>query len=119
MAGIIDSLTRKQLKPKGFRYKPIYYNAEKEAFRLRVERLKAEVEAEENGEIPRKEFKGRFRSQVGKKSQFQRSIAIYNLRLMALLLAVSIGAYYLYSTGHIHSAVNQFFEVFSKKDGLY
>lgn len=119
MGGILDALTRKQQKPRGYNYKPRYYNAEKAEFKAYVERLRAERDAMDRGEYVRKDFKGAFTSQVGKKSSYQRQIAMYNLRLLIILIGICIGAYYLFQTGLINSAFDKFFDVFSKKDGLY
>lgn len=120
MAGFIEALTRKQRKPKGFNYIPRYYNPEKEEFNAMVERFRAERDAIERGETPRVNFKGAFTSQVGsKKNNYQKMIALYNMRLLIILIAVTIGAYYLFQTGKIASILNQFLTTFSKKDGLY
>ena len=118
MGGILDALTRKQQKPRGFRYKPRYYDADKAEFNAYVEKLRAERDARDRGEY-RPDFKGKFTNSLRKGSGYQKQIALYNLRLLVVLVVVCTIGYYLFSTGAIASGMNKFLEVFSKKDGLY
>ncbi|MEZ4804120.1 MAG: hypothetical protein R2852_01160 [Bacteroidia bacterium] len=118
MGGILSALTRKQPKPRGFRYKPRYYNADKAEFQAYVEKLRAERDARDRGEY-RPDFKGKFTSKTKRGSAYQRQIALYNLKLIVVLIVVCIAAYYLSESGHISKGINSFLEVFSKKNGLY
>jgi hypothetical protein len=118
VANLFDIITRNQRKPRGFNYKPMYYNAEKAAFNDYVEKLRAERDAKEKGEY-RPDFKGKFSSQVGRKTNNQKKIAVYNIRLFIILIVIGFMAYHLFNTNAFNDFVNQFFNVFSKKDGLY
>lgn len=118
MGGILDALTRKQSKPRGYHFKPRYYNEDKAEFNAYVEKLRAERDARDRGEY-RPDFKGKFTSNLRKGSGYQRQIALYNMRLLIVLIGVCILAYFLFSTGTIARGMNTFLEAFSKKDGLY
>lgn len=118
MGGLLDALTKKQQKPKGFRYRPRYYNADKAEFTAYVEKLRRERDARDLGEY-RPDFKGKFRSTARKGSAYQKQIAMYNLRLLLMLTGICILAYYLFSTGAIGKGLGKFYEIFNKKDGLY
>lgn len=118
MGGILDALTRKQRKPRGYNYKPRYYNADKAEFDAYVEKLRAERDARERGEY-RPDFKGKFTRDRRRGSAYQKQIALYNLRLFIILTGVCILAYFLFSTGAISAGLNKFLKVFNKKDGLY
>lgn len=118
MGGFLDALTRKQPKPRGFRYKPMYYNAEKADFEAYIAKLRKERDARERGEY-RPDFKGAFTSRAKKKTPYQRQIAMYNIRLLVVLTGACILAYYLFSTGTIAKGLDQFLKVFSNRDGLY
>lgn len=119
MGGLLDAITRKQQKPKGFRYKPRYYNADKAEFNAYVEKLRQERDARDRGEYIRTDFKGKFTSRAAKGSEYQKQIAMYNLRLFIILTGVCVIAYYLFSTGAISKGLHQFYEIFNRKDGLY
>lgn len=118
MANLFDILTRNQRKPRGFNYKPMYYNAEKAAFNERVEKLRAERDAKDKGEY-RPDFKGKFTSKVGRKTDNQKKIAAYNFRLLIILIGIGFMAYHLFNTNAFNDFVNQFLNIFDKKDGLY
>jgi hypothetical protein len=118
VANLFDTLTRNQRKPRGFKYKPIYFDAEKAEFKAYVEKLRAERDAVDKG-LYRPNYKGKFTSQIGKKSGYQKQMLFYNLRLLFILIGLVVGAYYLYNTGLFNTAVNKFLNLFSNKDGLY
>ncbi len=106
------------MKSRGFKFKPIYFDAEKAEFKERVEKLRRERDQIEAGDY-RPNFKGKFTSQIGKKSAFQKQMAAYNLRLLLILIGIGIAAYFLYNSNQFNSTLEQFFEIFNKKDGLY
>lgn len=118
MGGLLDALTRKQPKSRGFRYKPIYHNADKAEFNAYIEKLRAERDARERGEY-RPDFKGVFTSKAKKSTPYQKQIALYNIRLLIVLTGVCIIAYYLFTTGTIAKGLDYFLKVFSNSDGLY
>lgn len=118
MGSLLDNLTRKQQKPRGFRYKPMYFNAGKEEFNAYVEKLRAERDARERGEY-RPDFKGKFSGKLRKGSAYQKQLALYNIRLLLMLIGISVLAYYLLSTGAITKGYVEFLKIFNKKDGLY
>lgn len=118
MANFFDILTRKQPKPRGFNYKPIYHNPEKEAFNERIDKLRRERDQIAKGEY-RPNFKGKFTSQIGKKTPFQKQMAGYNIRLILVLIIICFAAYYLFTSTKINDGINHFFNTFDQKNGLY
>ena len=118
VGGVLNALTKKQPKPRGFRYIPRYYNADKEAFNTYLEKLRSERDAKESGTyVPN--FKGKFTSRIHQKSAAQKQIAAYNMRLFVVLIAVCVAGYYILNTGMIGHMIENFLNTFSKKDGLY
>lgn len=86
VTGFFSSLFR-QRKPKSFGYKPLYYNAEKEAREKRIELIKKEIALEaqtENAELRkllREKWRKNYTSHANKKSNIR-------VILIASLLAV-------------------------------
>jgi hypothetical protein len=118
VGGVLDALTKKQPKPRGFRFVPRYYNAEKEAFKQRLEKIRTERDAKEDGTyVPN--FKGKFSTHARKTSSVQKQIATYNMKLFVILVIVGIIGYYVSNTGIIRQGIEKILTVLTKKDGLY
>lgn len=119
VGGLLEALSKKQAKPRGFRFKPMYFDAGKAEFNARVDRLRAERDAADNGEYMPHNFKGAFRKSLNRSSTKTKPAQLYNLRLIVMLSAILIISYLLFQTSLIDQLVNQFLEVFSKENGLY
>jgi len=117
VGGLLEVLTKKQAKPRGFRYKPMYFKAGKSEFEAYVERLRAERDASQNGQYTPINFKGKFSRK--NQSVISRQMALYNLRLMVFLIGLISLAFFLYQTNIIDRAFRQFLDLFSKNNGLY
>lgn len=117
MGGILEVLTKKQAKPRGFRYKPMYFNAEKAEFRTYVEKLREERDASDNGRYIPTDFRGKFTRKSHRRASSQ--LAMYNLRLLVFLSILIAAAYLLFQTSIIDRGFRQFLDLFSKNNGLY
>lgn len=85
-----------------------------------VNRFREERDAAEKGESPRVNFKGAFQVRnVKKKAGYQRQMAMYNLRLIAILVVVIYLAYNFIQSPKFNYYFNQFFNSLKNKDGLY
>lgn len=80
-------------KPKGFKYKPIYYNEQKEEMKEREARIKKELGLSDSEEPFVPNIKGRFRSsRIQKYSQSRKS----TFRFLIILFALLLLAYYFF-----------------------
>lgn len=113
----MEVLTKKQAKPRGFRYKPMYFKAEKAEFTAYVERLREERDAADNGHFIPTNFRGKFARKSQRKASAQ--LALYNLRLLVFLCLLITAAYLLFQTNYIDRIFRQFLDIFSKNNGLY
>lgn len=119
MSDFVKFLTKRQAKPRGFNYKPRYYDPAKEEFKAMVERMRQERDAIDRGETPRVNFKGSFTTNKNKQSQYRKSIASNNLRLSFILILISIGAYFMYQSKAVNEKVDWLFKNMSTKNGQY
>lgn len=77
----------KTTKPKGFNYKPIYYNERQEEMKEREAHIKKELGLNENETPFVPNIKGRFRSKnLNRYSQSRQSTARFLIILFVLLL---------------------------------
>ncbi len=76
-------------KPRGFRYKPIYYNEQKEEMREREERIRRELGITENDKSYIPNIKGQFRNAYKRKSTANRQSNIRILIILFILLLIS------------------------------
>ncbi len=113
----MEVLTKKQAKPRGFRFKPMYFKAEKAEFRTYVEKLREERDATDNGQYIPTNFKGKFTRKTQRKASAQ--LAMYNLRLLVFLSLLITAAFLLFQTSIIDRIFRQFLDLFSKNNGLY
>lgn len=119
VGGLLEALSKKQAKPRGFRFKPMYFDAGKTEFNARVDRLRAERDAADNGQYVPHNFKGTFSKRIHRNAAKAKPAQLYNLRLIVMLSAILIISYLLFQTSLIDQLINQFLEVFSKENGLY
>ncbi len=80
-------------KPKGFNYKPIYYNEQKEEMKEREARIKRELglNDEDTPFVPN--IKGKFRSKrLNKYSQSRQS----TVRILIILFLLLLAAYFVF-----------------------
>lgn len=97
----------------------MYFDAEKAEFQLRLENLRKERDAKDNGAYIPHNFKGAFSKKFNRSTNYIKSVQRYNLRLLFFLSALLIFSYFLFQTHMIDQFIKQFLDVFSKKNGLY
>jgi hypothetical protein len=119
VSDFVKFLTKRQTKPRGFNYKPRYYDPAKEEFKAMVERMRQERDAIDRGEAPRMNFKGAFTSNKNKQSQYRKSIASNNIRLSFILVLISLAAYFMYKSKVVNEKVNWLFQNMTTKNGQY
>jgi ABC-type glycerol-3-phosphate transport system permease component len=119
VSDFVKFLTKRQAKPRGFNYKPRYYDPAKENFKAMVERMREERDAIDRGEAPRINFKGAFTTQKNKQSQYRKSIAVSNIRLTVILILISLAAYFMYKSKTVNEKVNWLFKNMTTKNGQY
>ena len=119
VGGLLEALSKKQAKPRGFRFKPMYFNAEKAEFNARLEKLRTERDANDNGHYIPHDFKGTFSKRLRRGNTSSKPLQLYNLRLLFILTVALILTYLLFQTSLIDNLTKQFLDVFSKKNGLY
>ncbi len=80
-------------KPKGFKYKPIYYNEQKDEMKEREARIRKELGLNDSDETFVPNIKGRFRSpRMNKYSQSKQS----TFRILIILAILILIAYYFF-----------------------
>jgi hypothetical protein len=80
-------------KPKGFKYKPIYYNEQKEEMKEREARIKKELGLNDSDTPFVPNIKGRFRSPRMQKYSQSRQTSV---RFLIILFALLLLAYYFF-----------------------
>ena len=75
-----------------FNYTPVYYDPKKEALEAKINKYKAEKEAEEKGEY-KPDFKGKFVSPT-RRSMTRKHNRSSNLRLLVIILFLGVLAFY-------------------------
>ena len=94
----------KSSKPKGFEFKPRYYDPEKEEFEQRVASIKAEI-ARENGNLSyqfydREAVKSRIRNNWNTVSQREAEGKTSNMRILLIAGVLALGAYLFFFTDY-------------------
>lgn len=94
----------KTSKPKGFDFKPRYYDPEKEEFEQRVASIKAEI-ARENGDqtsqsYDREAVKSRIRNNWKAVSQREAAGKTSNMRILLIAGVLALGAYLFFFTDY-------------------
>lgn len=124
MNDVIQFLTRKIPKPRGFNYIPIYFNPEKHELQERVRKLKEQMQREEdikNGIEPkpyeRIDYRGKFSSQIGKKRNLQKASLLQSLRLIVILGLLMFGAYKFFYSDILTNGITDFLTLLKNKNG--
>ncbi len=80
-------------KPKRFNYRPVFYDARKEALKEREQQIKQELGLADDTVARISNIKGRFRSQMKKNKELQ---VKSNIRLLLILAALLVAAYLIF-----------------------